>query len=184
MVLLVDFENVDERGLKGVETLRETDRLIIFHNGTNKMTFGMHKRLAESRCRTEYIELKKNGRNALDFQLTTYLGYLIAQNPSERFEIISGDIGFDAVVDFWTERGVQIEKKSKTSRDEVESKLEELFEAHPVDFAVNMKDLAEMIDRYKTKNGLNNAIMKIYGSEKTGKINSVIRPLTKDKKGN
>ena len=58
MILLVDFENVDERGLKGVETLRETDRLIIFHNGTNKMTFGMHKRLAESRCRTEYIELK------------------------------------------------------------------------------------------------------------------------------
>ena len=41
-----------------------------------------------------------------------------------------------------------------------------------------------MIDRYKTKNGLNNAIMKVYGSEKTGKINSVIRPLTKDKKGN
>ena len=62
--------------------------------------------------------------------------------------------------------------------------MEELFDAHPVDFAIDMKELAEMVDRYKTKNGLNNAIMKIYGSEKTGKINSVIKPLTKDKKGN
>lgn len=184
MIVLVDFENVDERGLSGVETLRETDRIIIFHNGTNKMTFGMHKKLASAKCSTEYIELKRNGRNALDFQLTTYLGYLIAQNPNERFEIISGDIGFDAVIDFWQERGVRIEKKNKTLRDEVELKLEELFEAHPVDFELDLKELAEMIDRYKTKNGLNNAIMKVYGSEKTGKINSVIRPLTKDKKGN
>lgn len=184
MIILVDFENVDERGLNGVETLRETDHLIIFHNGTNKMTFGMHKRLADAKCQCEYIELKKQGRNALDFQLTTYLGYLIAKNPKEHFEIISGDIGFDAVVDFWIERGVRIEKKNKTYRDEVESKLEELFDAHPVDFAIDMKELAEMVDRYKTKNGLNNAIMKIYGSEKTGKINSVIKPLTKDKKGN
>ena len=184
MIVLVDFENVDERGLSGVETLRETDRIIIFHNGTNKMTFGMHKKLASARCASEYIELKRNGRNALDFQLTTYLGYLIAQNPNERFQIISGDIGFDAVIDFWLERGVKIEKKNKTLRDEMELKLEELFDAHPVDFELDLKELAEMIERYKTKNGLNNAIMKIYGSEKTGKINSVIRPLTKDKKGN
>ena len=92
MIVLVDFENVDERGLSGVETLRESDRIIIFHNGTNKMTFGMHKKLASAKCTSEYIELKRNGRNALDFQLTTYLGYLIAQNPNERFQIISGDI--------------------------------------------------------------------------------------------
>ena len=40
-------------------------------------------------------------KNALDFQLSTYLGYLIHEAKDSYFYIISKDNGFKHVVDFW-----------------------------------------------------------------------------------
>ena len=41
----------------------------------------------------------------------------------------------------------------------------------------------ELMERYKTKQGLNNALIKEYGSEKTGILYKAIKPLLADKKG-
>ena len=44
----------------------------------------------------------------LDFQLVTYLGYLIAQDPTGQYLIISYDRGFEYVVNFWRKDGLCI----------------------------------------------------------------------------
>ena len=40
----------------------------------------------------------------------SWLGYEIAKNGGEQFVIISKDTGFDAVVDFWQKRNVNVSR--------------------------------------------------------------------------
>ncbi len=46
----------------------------------------------------EYIQMEGNGRNALDFHITYYLGRAAVEHPKARFVIISKDTGFDPLV--------------------------------------------------------------------------------------
>lgn len=43
----------------------------------------------------------KAKKNALDFQLVSYLGYMISKQDRQRYVIVSNDSGFDPVVEFW-----------------------------------------------------------------------------------
>ena len=51
----------------------------------------------------EYIETHKVAKNYLDFQLATYLGFLIGKGEKGPVYIISQDTGFDSIVDFCAE---------------------------------------------------------------------------------
>lgn len=61
-------------------------------------------------------------------------------------------------------------------------RLEERVRAYIEDAEIRA-EVAPLIEKYKTKMGLNNAIVKIYGTEKAGEIYKKIKPLIKDKKG-
>lgn len=99
---LIDYENVSKDGLNGVTRLTEADRVIIFYSErADRMTFGLHRRLNETKATIEYRKVEVGGHNALDFQLATYLGYLIAQNSSEEYCIVSHDRGFEFLAGFW-----------------------------------------------------------------------------------
>ena len=186
MIYLIDYENVNEAGLDGIADLYQNDTLLIFYNETLKLSIDVHKMLESSNCKKDYIRINKSGKNYLDFQLSTYLGYLISQDKNAQFRIISKDQGFDAVVSFWRERDVIIGRSinlTKKPVDHIRAEVNDAIKNSQLGFDVNVNELADMIMYYKTKKHLNNAIQKIYGSEKTGKINSAIKPLIKDKKG-
>lgn len=50
--------------------------------------------------------------NALDFQLCSYLGYLIRGGSKSSYCILTNDKGFDAAVSFWAEKGIKIYRHS------------------------------------------------------------------------
>jgi len=54
------------------------------------------------------------GKNGLDFQLVSYLGYLIKSAPKTDYIIVTNDTGYDAVVKFWSLRGMSVVRKSKS----------------------------------------------------------------------
>ena len=54
------------------------------------------------------------GKNGLDFQMVSYLGYLIKTAPKSEYIIVSNDTGFDAVVKFWSDREIEVCRKSKS----------------------------------------------------------------------
>ena len=106
----IDYENVNNDGMQGVELLHSSDEVIIFYSDyADRLTFDLHQRINASAAKVQYIRVdaccKKNG---LDFQLVTYLGYLIAQHPTETFYIVSKDNGFCNVVKFWAERQINV----------------------------------------------------------------------------
>lgn len=106
---MIDYENVKTGGLNGISRLTAEDRVIIFYSeNANRLTFDLHRRLMECPAKIEYREVTVGGHNALDFQLVTYLGYLIAQDPTGQYLIISYDRGFEYVVNFWRKDGLCI----------------------------------------------------------------------------
>jgi len=99
---LIDFENVKSNGLKGIERLVENDDVYIFYSEyANTMTFDIHHKINKSNANLKFFKSGIVGKNALDFQLVSYLGYLIAQKKYKQYLVITGDRGFEAAVSFW-----------------------------------------------------------------------------------
>ncbi len=118
-VYLIDYENVNEQGLKGVDTLENGDMVNIFYSVNIKsMPFERSLELARSKASIDSYLIKKTGKNYLDFQLTTLLGYLICKYEKADFFIISKDTGFDSTVDFWKERNVSISRVASIAGQE------------------------------------------------------------------
>ncbi|MBR6103078.1 MAG: hypothetical protein IKP95_11665 [Ruminococcus sp.] len=99
---LIDFENVKSKGLTGIEALGSDDKVIIFYSeNSDTISFEMHCKVMSSTADIEYLKVRVGGKNALDFQLSTLLGYLLAKEQYTHIFIISGDKGFDKLHDFW-----------------------------------------------------------------------------------
>lgn len=107
MVYLVDFENVTSAGISGIQRLTKEDKVYIFYtvNAAN-MSFAAHLNLLSSPAEVIYYNVTSGGKNALDFQLSSFLGYLISKGEEKDFCIISNDKGFEHVKSFWERSGL------------------------------------------------------------------------------
>lgn len=106
-VYLIDFENVTSSGIAGVQSLSKDDRVYIFYTANaSNMSFAAHLNLLSSPAEISYYNVSNGGKNALDFQLASFLGYLISQGKDKRFFIISNDKGYEHVKCFWEQSGM------------------------------------------------------------------------------
>ena len=111
-IYLIDFENVHDEGLRGIETLSPKDKVVVFYGNLNKMiSLDTHLLVLQSKAKIENLQLGKSAKNYLDFQLVTYLGYLLGTGNYKAVYIVSKDSGFDSVVDFWNARNITIERR-------------------------------------------------------------------------
>lgn len=104
-IYLVDFENVASEGLSGITYLAPEDQVIIFYsNNSNRLSMKMHILIGKSVCKLDYFEATVGGKNALDHQISTWLGYLVGTNAAERsYYIVSRDMGYKFVASFWAD---------------------------------------------------------------------------------
>lgn len=110
---LIDFENVKSRGMEGVELLTEEDTVCIFYSdNADSMTFDLHRKLNETKANIIYHKVAVGTKNALDFQLATYLGYLICEQQGEgihpNYFIVTKDNGFTSLMVYWKAQGVPV----------------------------------------------------------------------------
>lgn len=183
MYYFIDYENVGSNGFMGIETLTDDSKIIVFYSESNcKIPFSLHKQINESEAQFEYIDIKTIGKNSLDFQLSTYLGYMIAKEGNKEFAVISNDEGFNTVIKFWRSRNIRItlcKNLSRQTNEPINEQLKTLLKQYPED----INKVFDILNRYKTKQGINNALLKELGNEKTSVIYKTIKPLLKDKKG-
>ena len=100
---LIDFENVKSGGLNGLEKLTPSDHVIILYSAnSNTLSFEMHQKIIQSEAKVEYYQIRRGGKNSLDFQLASLLGYLVKSEEYSHLYIVSNDSGFDVLRDFWT----------------------------------------------------------------------------------
>ncbi len=101
-IFLIDFENVKSKGLSGIDMLESDDTVIILYSeNSDTISFEMHRKVMKCRADIEYFKVHVGGKNALDFQLSTLLGYIVARGEHSHAFIISNDRGFDFLHDFW-----------------------------------------------------------------------------------
>ena len=74
----IDYENVHQSGLNGIEKLTENDKLIIFYTtNAETLTFSIYEKLILCKAEIQLYKVQCGGKNALDFQLATFLGYIL-----------------------------------------------------------------------------------------------------------
>lgn len=106
-VYLIDFENVTSAGISGIQRLTKEDKVYIFYTvNASNMSFAAHLNLLSSPAEVIYYNVTSGGKNALDFQLASFLGYLISKGEDKDFYIISNDKGYDHVKNFWERSGI------------------------------------------------------------------------------
>lgn len=188
---LIDYENTKGAGLEGIEELTAEDTVYLFYSeNANTLTFKMHDRISAAKARFHFVDVGVGSRNALDFQLSTWLGYLICKGLGHRqyFYIVSQDKGFGSVCRFWKERSVSVELVQDLSgrrAEELKNQLQhQVFDViHDQEVA---RKIAAIILKYKTKQGINNALMREFPSQdnqRSSEYYKLIKPLLKDKKG-
>lgn len=186
MIYLIDFENVHSDGLKGIELLDQKEKCYIFYSEhAGVLTFNMHKRITESKADIFYVEAQVGMKNALDFQLVSYLGYMIREAPDEDYCVISNDKAFELVGRFWQDKSVNVfsavsleQAKKSGDYNKLHSELEKLIpDREECEF------VEKCINELSTKSGINNRIVKKYGTTRAGEIYKLIKPLLSDKKG-
>ena len=107
----IDYENVNVLGLNGLKNLTEEDVVVIFYSDkADTLTFGLHKRLNESRAEIRFQKVAVGTRNALDFQLSSYLGYVICQNAEKNatYYIVSKDRDYEVLSKYWKHRKITV----------------------------------------------------------------------------
>lgn len=107
---LVDTENVGSVWVDLIPTLGKQDCLLLFYTvNSSGISYEDLLKLAGQEEKYQMIQCF-TGRNGLDFQLVSYLGYLIKSNTKAEFIIISNDIGYDAVVRFWSAKDISVSR--------------------------------------------------------------------------
>ena len=182
----VDYENVKIDGLNGINKLEPSDKVCIFYSEhADTLTFDLHKRLNESKATITFEKVEVGSKNALDFQLATFLGYEIASKKYDEYYIVSKDSGYTSVYNYWKKRKIGISIVANLTRLNIIQEQQQLLQK--VEKLVNDKEIAKVVTdyiiNYKTKQGINNALVSKYKSKQAGEIYQAIKPLIKDKKG-
>lgn len=131
MTYLIDSENVNDAWVKLLPTLEKRDRIIIFYTENSP-----HFTVDSARVITEHkdkdVTWKKcfAGKNALDFQLVSQMGFLIGKYPQDGYAIMSNDTGFDAVAKFWLQEGVSVSRIRGNGKAVTGSLAEAVKERH------------------------------------------------------
>lgn len=129
-VYLVDTENVGDWFAR-IGNPGRYDKIILFYTGNpcgSVQTQQIPDFLGFA-AQVQTVECSYGHPNALDFQLSTWLGSKASIFPKIKYAIISKDRGYDAVCSFWKEKGVHVSRlESQESKILSVTKL-------PIDYA-------------------------------------------------
>lgn len=181
---LVDYENVQAHGLVGLSKLKSTDAVTVFYSDyADTLSFDLHIALNESRARVDFQKVSTGVKNALDFQLSSQLGYIINQNivagnRGVKFYIVSMDNGFSVLCDFWkgfdTEVSIVRSISSVVSQDNSVERLPTLEGLKLTESEEQY--VIECIRKSSTSLELHNSLQKYFkDSRRAGEIYKVLK---------
>jgi len=111
-VYLIDTENVRTVWTLLLDRMTLNDKIYVFYTmNSGNVSYEDLNGVISSGKNVELIQCH-TGKNGLDFQLVSYLGYLIRNNENADYCIISDDSGYDAVIKFWEGREVKVSRKT------------------------------------------------------------------------
>ncbi|MDD6742722.1 MAG: PIN domain-containing protein [Roseburia porci] len=134
---LVDTENINTSWINIFKQMNRQDQMMLFYTeNTPYLSYEYMNDLLRLERKPEMIRCK-TGRNALDFQLVSHLGYLIHTDKTRKYVIVTKDKAYSVVAEYWTEKGFQVacctpeqleeKQESKQIPEEQEQKQNEII---------------------------------------------------------
>ena len=109
--VLVDFENVRPKNV-GLLNGRSFKIKVFVGASQARIPFELARALHAFGPDAEYIQIDGNGKNALDFHISYYIGRLAAATPDASFYLISKDKGFDPLIKHLKAQGISCQRSS------------------------------------------------------------------------
>lgn len=100
--MLVDWENVRPKESDLRALVPDVTDVWIFHGPNQKVdpeSFGSFG------SRATPVKIARSGKNALDFHLSFYMGYIASRHPDARFVVVSNDKGYGPMLEHAAELG-------------------------------------------------------------------------------
>lgn len=114
---LIDFENVHDNGLTGIENLSDCDYIYLFSTD-NTPNIKIHSLNKMNNLANFHIIEIPAGDQSLDKHLISYLGYLIGAKGNYKYIIVSSDKGYDKIISFWKKKkSVSITRQPQIATD-------------------------------------------------------------------
>ena len=109
MHLLVDWENVQPKGDELKTLVPEGTDVWLFHGPHQTVDPTGHEQVYGAEQVTR-VPRTGAGRNALDFQLAYYVGYISARQPEGTFVVVSNDQGYEPMLEHARELGFDAQR--------------------------------------------------------------------------
>lgn len=116
---LVDTENVGTAWKVLLDKLTKQDKLILFYTDHSPcISYTDLRYILDYAGQFDMIKCYA-GKNGLDFQLVSYLGFQLKTASKTTYMIISNDHGYDSVIKFWAEREGNVSRVSVEKLNEI-----------------------------------------------------------------
>ena len=199
---LVDYENIHNDLDNLISNASKGDSIILFYSDTCKnISLDVISNFIMRNLKIDCFKVIIGTKNALDFQLASYLGYLVGENKkAANYYIVSNDKGYDCLCEYWDSLGVSVgricaqkpivkpvpKQNSPKSKTE-DNKTNNDITLEEVKNIVNDKSEAEFIvnvlNNSKKKTEVHKRISQHYkDSKKTGLLYKKLKPFFKEKK--
>lgn len=100
--VLVDWENVQPKDVDIRALVSDVTDVWLFH-GPNQRN--VDKDQTAFGDRVTCVPISRAGKNALDFHLSFYMGYIASRNPAARFVVLSNDQGYGPMLEHAVDLG-------------------------------------------------------------------------------
>jgi NTP pyrophosphatase (non-canonical NTP hydrolase) len=94
--VLLDYENVQPQEAELRRLAPEASHVWVFHGPHQK---GVAQRFAGYGEGVTPVPISRSGKNALDFHLSFYMGYIAARHPQARMVVVANDQGYSPMLD-------------------------------------------------------------------------------------
>ena len=100
--VLVDWENVQPKDAEILALVPDASDVWIFH-GKQQKKVDTHQKAFNDHL--TLVPVSRAGKNALDFHLSFYMGYITSRNPEAHIVVIANDQGYGPMLDHANELG-------------------------------------------------------------------------------
>lgn len=197
MLYLIDTENISLKKLLNHIKIKEKDKIMFFYSGNcPAIPIELVETLKKQRVKSEYINVVVGKHNALDFQLVSYLGYILRfRSKAYPISIVSNDKAFECVAQFWNKKGYNIGVIQQPSE------YAEINKARQRMLSIQKQDLSSKLftnihnnrERWNvvnfvtnpnnTKTDINRFLTQRYDGKILRNINNIIRPYIAKREG-
>ena len=133
--VLVDWENVQPKEGELRDLVPDVTDVWIFHGPNQKLADSSFESFGS---RATPVKIARSGKNALDFHLSFYMGYIASRHPDARFVVVSNDKGYGPMLEHAEELGFSA-RQAEFGSPKAATKRGPLFSLAPAKKAVAKK---------------------------------------------